>query len=105
MVNPGLISGSGNRVGGDKGNDEGASGIAPLADAGHDDPLSPLTRSERPEGYLRLIAPTPGCRLPTLFWLGAAAIVLIFSFFGFLASRLLRCSPFDMAVSPRFDGC
>ena len=31
-----------------------------------------------------------GCRAE-VFWLGAAAITLIFSFLGFLASRLLLC--------------
>src|SRR6266567_8583924 len=41
---------------------------------------------DEPDGYFRLLDPTLCCRLPTPFWLGAAAIVLIFSFFGFLAS-------------------
>jgi hypothetical protein len=39
-----------------------------------------------------------GCH-PAVFWLGAAAIVLIFSFFGFLASRLPLCSLLAMQVS------
>jgi hypothetical protein len=39
-----------------------------------------------------------GCH-PAVFWLGAAAIVLIFSFFGFLASRLPFCSPLAMSIS------
>src|SRR5882757_2791673 len=68
--------------------------------AGQVDPADLMTCRTRPDGYFRLVAPTPGCRLPTLFWLGAAAIVLIFSFFGFFVSRLLRCSPLAMAVSP-----
>ena len=50
-------------------------------------------------GYFFLVEPTPDCRLPTPFWLGAAAIVLILSFFGFLVSRLLRCSPLAMVLS------
>src|ERR1700759_3911817 len=36
------------------------------------------------------------------FWLGAAAIVFIFSFFGFLASRLPLCSPLAMSTPPGF---
>jgi hypothetical protein len=39
-----------------------------------------------------------GCH-PAVFWLGAAAIVLIFSFLGFLASRLPFCSPLAMSIS------
>src|SRR5581483_7744811 len=39
------------------------------------------------------------------FWLGAAAITLIFSFLGFLASRLPLCWPFDMSISSGFGGC
>jgi hypothetical protein len=38
-----------------------------------------------------------GCH-PAVFWLGAAAIVLIFSFFGFLASRLPFCSPLAICI-------
>src|SRR5882762_1356187 len=41
-----------------------------------------------------------GCQ-PPVFWLGAAAMTLIFSFLGFFASRLLRCSPLAMSVSPQ----
>jgi hypothetical protein len=33
------------------------------------------------------------------FRLGGAAIILIFSFFGFLASRLPLCWPFAMSIS------
>jgi hypothetical protein len=39
-----------------------------------------------------------GCH-PAVFWLGAAAMVLIFSFLGFLASRLPFCSPLGMSIS------
>jgi hypothetical protein len=39
-----------------------------------------------------------GCH-PAVFWLGAAAIVLIFSFFGFLDSRLPLFSPLAMPIS------
>src|SRR5688572_19193280 len=55
------------------------------------------------ESYFFLPEAKPDCRLPTPFWLGAAAMVLIFSFFGFLVSRLLRCSPLAMPASRRFD--
>src|SRR5438132_1386326 len=33
------------------------------------------------------------------FWLGAASMVLISSFLGFLTSRLPRCSPLAMSIS------
>jgi hypothetical protein len=56
-----------------------------------------LTLADR---YFFLSLPTFGCH-PAVFWLGAAAMVLIFSFFGFLASRLLFCSPLAMPLSPR----
>src|SRR5579859_1774105 len=39
-----------------------------------------------------------GCHA-TVFWLGAAAITLIFCFLGFFASRLPLCSPFAMLAS------
>lgn len=39
-----------------------------------------------------------GCHAAA-FWLGAAAIVLIFCFLGFLDSRLLLCSPLAMSIS------
>lgn len=39
-----------------------------------------------------------GCHA-AVFWLGAAAIVLIFCFLGFFASRLPLCSPFAMLAS------
>jgi len=38
-------------------------------------------------------------RVLATFWLGAAAMTLIFSFLGFLASRLPRRSPLAMLVS------
>ncbi len=34
------------------------------------------------------------------FWEGAAAMVFCFSFLGFLASRLPRCSPLAMPATP-----
>src|SRR5260221_12737718 len=79
---------------------QAAGKFTPDAGAGQDDLPDLKSRPIKPDGYFRLLEPTVGCRLPTLFWLGAAAIVLIFSFFGFFASRLLRCSPLAMAVSP-----
>ena len=39
-----------------------------------------------------------GCH-PVVFWLGAAAIDLIFSFLGFLDSRLPFCSPLAKSIS------
>src|SRR3954447_5694443 len=48
----------------------------------------------RPRGTWRyFLLPKPAASPPTPFWLGAAAIVLIFSFFGFFFSRLPFCSP------------
>jgi len=47
--------------------------------------------------YFFLPDPKVGCQPAVLpFWLGAAAIVFIFSFFGFLDSRL------PLAMSPSF---
>ena len=48
--------------------------------------------------YFFLLEPTIGCKLPA-FWLGAAAITLIVSFFGFLISRWPRRSPLDISLS------
>ena len=48
--------------------------------------------------YFFLPEPKFGCQ-PAPFWLGAAAITLIFCFLGFLASRLLLCSPLAMSTS------
>jgi hypothetical protein len=48
--------------------------------------------------YFFLLEPKLGCH-PAAFWLGAAAIVLIFSFLGFLDSRLPFCSPLAMPIS------
>src|ERR1700758_4068672 len=50
--------------------------------------------------YFFLPDPNVGCH-PAAgpLWLGAAAIVLIFSFLGFFFSRLLLCSPFAMSSS------
>jgi len=46
--------------------------------------------------YFFLLEPKAGCH-PPVFWLGAAAIVLIFSFLGFLASRLPFWLPLAIA--------
>src|SRR5271167_4295842 len=57
--------------------------------------------------YFFLPVPKLGCH-PAVFWLGAAAIVLIFSFLGFLDSRLPFCSPLAMSLSSRcatLTGC
>lgn len=48
--------------------------------------------------YFFLPDAKPGCH-PDVFWLGAAAIVLIFSFLGFLTSLFPRCSPLAMPIS------
>src|SRR5258708_30051905 len=48
--------------------------------------------------YFFLPEPKVGCH-PAVFWLGAAAMVLIFSFLGFLVSRLPFCSPLAMSIS------
>lgn len=45
--------------------------------------------------YFFFAGPKSGCQAASLR-LGAAAITLVFSFFGFLASRLPRCSPLAM---------
>lgn len=53
------------------------------------------------DAYFFLPDPNVGCQLAVApFWLGAAAIVLIFFFFGFFSSRLPLCSP--LAMSPSF---
>ena len=51
--------------------------------------------------YLFLPEATVGCHAEA-FWLGAAAITLIFSFLGFLGSRLLLCCPLAMSISSGF---
>jgi hypothetical protein len=48
--------------------------------------------------YFLLPSAKVGCH-PAPFWLGAAAMTLIFFFLGFLASRLLLCCPFAMSIS------
>jgi hypothetical protein len=53
----------------------------------------------QPQRYFFFPVFAVGCH-PPAFWLGAAAIVLILSFFGFLVSRLLFCSPLAMSISP-----
>src|SRR6476469_5485965 len=50
--------------------------------------------------FLVLPDPNDGCQPAAVpFWIGAAAIVLIFSFFGFFASRLPFCSRLAMTFS------
>lgn len=49
--------------------------------------------------YFFLSVPKAGFH-PAAFWLGAAAMVFIFSFLGFFASRLPRCSPLAISTSP-----
>jgi hypothetical protein len=60
-----------------------------------------LVGSERlDEFYFFFPDPKFGCQPAAApFWLGAAAIVLTFSFFGFLDSRLPFCSPLAMSLS------
>src|SRR5215468_10318899 len=48
--------------------------------------------------YFLLPSAKVGCH-PAPFWLGAAAMTLIFFFLGFLASRLLLCWPLAMSLS------
>src|SRR5260370_19672954 len=62
--------------------------------------------SEPSVSYFFLPDPNVGCQPAAVpFWLGAAAIVLIFSFFGFLDSRLPLCSPFAKPFSLGLVGC
>jgi hypothetical protein len=49
--------------------------------------------------YFFLLESRVGCH-PPIFRLGAAAMMLIFSFFGFLASRLPLCSLFATPNTP-----
>jgi hypothetical protein len=60
--------------------------------------VSAVSSRQRLRRYFFLPEPKVGCH-PAAFWLGAAAIVLIFSFLGFLDSRLPFCSPLAMPVS------
>src|ERR1700752_3245418 len=48
--------------------------------------------------YFLLPSAKVGCH-PAPFWLGAAAMTLIFFFLGFLTSRLLLCWPLAMSIS------
>ena len=48
--------------------------------------------------YFLLPEAKVGCHAEA-FWLGAAAITLIFSFFGFLASRFPLCWRLAMSIS------
>jgi hypothetical protein len=54
-------------------------------------------RTRRTGGHFFLPEPNVGCH-PAVFWLGAAAIVLIFSFLGFFDSRLPFCA-LDISAS------
>jgi hypothetical protein len=50
--------------------------------------------------YFFLPDPNVGCQPAVApFWLGAAAMVLIFSFFGFFDSRLLLAMTFSLCLS------
>jgi hypothetical protein len=55
-----------------------------------------------PRRYFFFVEAKSGCH-DTPFWLGAAAMVLILGFLGFLASRLPLCSPLAMSLSLWFD--
>jgi len=55
-------------------------------------------RHQRFRRYFFLPGAKLGCHAAA-FWLGAAAMILIFSFLGFLTSRLPRCSPLAMSIS------
>src|SRR6478735_934248 len=59
-------------------------------------------RDPRDRFYFCLVEPKVGCHAWS-FRLGAAAIDLILSFFGFLASRLPFCWPFATWVSLGFE--
>jgi hypothetical protein len=60
---------------------------------------TPPTRSDDASHfYFVLPSAKVGCH-PAPFWLGAAAMTLIFFFLGFLASRLLLCWPLAMSIS------
>jgi hypothetical protein len=54
--------------------------------------------------YFFLPGEKVGCHV-AVFWLGAAAMTLIFSFLGFLVSRLPRRSPLLMLVSVGRSRC
>jgi hypothetical protein len=61
--------------------------------------LSSLATANRPSRYYFFLPePKAGCH-PPVFMLGAATMVLIFSFLGFLASRLPFCLPLAMLIS------
>ena len=55
-----------------------------------------------PRRYFFFPEAKSGCH-DTVFWLGAAAIVLILGFLGFLTSRLPLCSPLAISLSLLFD--
>jgi hypothetical protein len=56
------------------------------------------TASDDSHLYFLLPSAKVGCD-PAPFWLGAAAMTLIFFFLGFLGSRLLLCWPLAMSMS------
>ena len=64
--------------------------------------LGGIPDAQRRTVYFLLTELRVGCHVAA-FWLGAAAITLIFSFFGFLASRLPFCWPFAMSIPLRFE--
>jgi len=69
----------------------------PLPHGSHP-PLPSLWGKTNADCYFLLPGNKLGCQVAA-FWLGAAAVILIFSFFGFLASRLPRRSPLATSIS------
>src|ERR1700760_3974301 len=53
----------------------------------------------------RIAVSVAGTNGAAVFRLGAAAITFIFSFLGFLASRLPLCWPFAMSIPLGFEDC
>jgi hypothetical protein len=71
-----------------------------VSDIRHRIVLSGNTAEASRSFYFFLPDPNVGCHPAAApFWLGAPAIVLIFSFLGFFFSRLLLCSPLAMSTS------
>jgi hypothetical protein len=63
---------------------------APRLIAYGDAPVDPCLRQRNRTFYFFLPDPNDGCQPAVVpLWLGAAAIILTFSFFGFFDSRLL----------------
>jgi hypothetical protein len=76
--------------------DEGSDGLARQRHKYLTEPMPDAGRCF----YFFLPDPNEGCQPAVApFWLGAAAIVLIFSFFGFFDSRFPFCSPLAMPFS------